>query len=465
MTRSYSQITLFMYFIALYILLFLTNTAASANTDSNNHIVNVANTTPSEYVWDVLQAGKDVYIDRSYSYSQIPANYAGFAYLKTANNDKKSTGDSYLSFNIDQPVTVYVAYCSARVSRLPPWLQAWQDTGDQIVTTDRTLYVYKRDFDAGTVILGGNGGVASMYTVILGAQSSNGGDTGGGDTGGGDTGGGDTGGGDTGGGDTGGGDTGGGDTGGGDTGGGDTGGGDTNTQINVANTAPSEYVWDVLEAGKDVYIDRAYSYSQIPGDYAGFAYLKTANNDKKSTGDSYLSFNIDQPVTVYVAYCGAKVSRLPSWLQDWQDTGDQIVTTDRTLYVYKRDFDADTVLLGGNGGAASMYTVILGAQVNNGGDTGGGDPGGGLGAVTLTWTPPTTNVNETPLGEELAGYKIHYGTSPENYNNVIDVRTPGVATYVIDNLSPGSWYFVVTAYNIAGNESEYSNIASKTIEP
>jgi len=43
------------------------------------------------------------------------------------------------------------------------------------------------------------------------------------------------------------------------------------------------------------------------------------------------------------------------------------------------------------------------------------------------------------------------------------VNNPGIASYVIDSLLPGTYYFVVTATDTSGNESVYSNEASKSI--
>lgn len=80
--------------------------------------------------------------------------------------------------------------------------------------------------------------------------------------------------------------------------------------------------------------------------------------------------------------------------------------------------------------------------------------------ATLGWNAPTTNVDGTTL-TDLAGYKIYYGTSPGNYTEVVDVGN--TTTYVVNNLTPGTYYFVVTAYNIYGAESNNSNEASKTI--
>jgi hypothetical protein len=84
------------------------------------------------------------------------------------------------------------------------------------------------------------------------------------------------------------------------------------------------------------------------------------------------------------------------------------------------------------------------------------------GSATLSWTPPTRNTNGTAL-TNLAGYRIYYGTNSSALNRTVQIANAGVATYVIDNLTPGTWYFSVRAYNTAGVESTASNMASKTI--
>jgi len=65
--------------------------------------------------------------------------------------------------------------------------------------------------------------------------------------------------------------------------------------------------------------------------------------------------------------------------------------------------------------------------------------------------------------DDLAGYRVYYGASSGSYPNSITVNNPGIASYVVDNLLPGTYYFVVTAYDTSGNESDYSNQASKAI--
>jgi hypothetical protein len=86
------------------------------------------------------------------------------------------------------------------------------------------------------------------------------------------------------------------------------------------------------------------------------------------------------------------------------------------------------------------------------------------GSATLTWLAPTSNVDETPI-TDLAGFNIYYGTAPGAYDNVININNPGISSYVIENLTANTTYhFAVTAVDMAGNESTYSNPVSATIQ-
>jgi hypothetical protein len=85
------------------------------------------------------------------------------------------------------------------------------------------------------------------------------------------------------------------------------------------------------------------------------------------------------------------------------------------------------------------------------------------GTATLRWSPPTTRTDGTAL-TDLAGYRIHYGTSQGSYPNRITINNPGITTYVVENLAPATYYFVTTAFDATGGESDHSAVASKTIQ-
>jgi hypothetical protein len=86
----------------------------------------------------------------------------------------------------------------------------------------------------------------------------------------------------------------------------------------------------------------------------------------------------------------------------------------------------------------------------------------GSASATISWAPPTQNTDGSPL-TDLAAYKIYYGVSEGNYPNQIRINNPGLSTYVVDNLTPDTYFFVSTSINSSGVESEFSNVARKAV--
>lgn len=86
----------------------------------------------------------------------------------------------------------------------------------------------------------------------------------------------------------------------------------------------------------------------------------------------------------------------------------------------------------------------------------------GSGSITLSWTPPTTNTDGSPL-TDIAAYKFYYGVSEGNYPNQIRVDSPGITSYMIESLTPNTYFFVSTVINTSGIESRLSNVASMTV--
>jgi hypothetical protein len=85
-----------------------------------------------------------------------------------------------------------------------------------------------------------------------------------------------------------------------------------------------------------------------------------------------------------------------------------------------------------------------------------------LGSATLSWLPPTENSDGTPL-LDLAAYRVYWGDQPGSYTSSIDITNPGITTYVIENLTSGTYYFAATAVNTKGVESGFSGEAYKAI--
>jgi len=108
-----------------------------------------------------------------------------------------------------------------------------------------------------------------------------------------------------------------------------------------------------------------------------------------------------------------------------------------------------------------LFMVLCIVSCGGGGGGGSSASGAATGTATLKWSAPTTNADGSQL-TDLAGFKIHYGTAPGSHPQTIDVGN--VTTYQVENLPKGAtYYFVITAYNQAGVESDPSNEASKTL--
>jgi hypothetical protein len=359
-----------------------------------------------------LKNGVKCYNDRDFVYSEVPSSLVGAAYIKTANDDKMSKGSQFLSFDVNQNVTVYVAHDN-RLTAKPDWLKSFSAAGMGI-RTDKPFSLFKKDFSAGNVVLGGNqlGDVnsSSMYTAILvgkgttstptnnppvaydgtiliaegtaisGTLSASDSD------------------------------------------------GDALTYLIVSNgslgtasitnaskgtysytpkagasgtdqftfkvndgkadsnvatvkvtiqaSTPSPSILEVrnvkatsgkayvaetgLKNGVKCYIDRDIVYGNVPSSLVGAAYIKTANDDKTSKGNQFLSFEVNQNMTVYVAHDNRLAK--PDWLNSFSATGLGL-QTDKPFSLFKRDYPAGAVVLGGNQtgdlNKSSMYTVMI----------------------------------------------------------------------------------------------------------
>jgi Fibronectin type III domain len=108
-----------------------------------------------------------------------------------------------------------------------------------------------------------------------------------------------------------------------------------------------------------------------------------------------------------------------------------------------------------------VLALVLGACSEKS-STGSTISSSSAGSVTLMWVPPTDNTNGTPL-TDLAGYHIHYGTSPDNLTQVIELAGTSNTEFELGGLAPGTYYFSVTAYTTMGTESAESDVGYKTI--
>ena len=139
-------------------------------------ISGIAASTANSYLTENLQAGDHYYTDRvdagRHVLVDIPEAYLCSQWIKTANNDKNISNASHLSFDLANDASLFVAYDS-RATGEPTWLSgAFTPSGDVIDVADpdpsQEFDVLRRDFAAGTVVLGGNSapGAGSNYVVF-----------------------------------------------------------------------------------------------------------------------------------------------------------------------------------------------------------------------------------------------------------------------------------------------------------
>ncbi len=104
-------------------------------------------------------------------------------------------------------------------------------------------------------------------------------------------------------------------------------------------------------------------------------------------------------------------------------------------------------------------TATLGAMVGLAmlvvaGCSGGGGGGGGSAAPMASATMAWDQNNEV----DLAGYRVYRATGPGAYGAPVATLSPQASSFSATNLQSGTtYYFVVTAYDTAGNESPRSN--------
>jgi len=68
-----------------------------------------------------------------------------------------------------------------------------------------------------------------------------------------------------------------------------------------------------------------------------------------------------------------------------------------------------------------------------------------MNAAVLSW--------DANKEDDLAGYRVHWGTESGNYNEIFDIGNETRWEFYFD---PGVYYFSVTAYDFSDNESSFS---------
>jgi len=428
----------------------------------------ITNTAPASYQWDVLGVGKAAHVDVSEVLTAVPGEYRGLKFLRTANADRFLSAANAISFQTNRDVTVLVAYDTKAATR-PMWLANWTDTGDILTTSAGTYRLLRKVFASGGVTLGGNELGVDSYVVVVDDGSALG-----------------------------------------------------NTGPTISGTAASESAatreYLFLPSASDGDGDTlTFSATNLPtwatlnpetgalagtpaashvGTYTGIVIIASdgsataalpafaitvtetprptspppqadppptdpprpaipaSNSALQIGGTPAATVRQDQSFSFTPAASDPdgnqltfSISNRPAWANFNAATGRLSGTPSPS--------DVGTysgIVIGVSNGVASRSLTTFTITVTP----------AGTGSATLSWMPPTQNTDGSPL-TNLAGYKIYWGRSPQSYANSVTLHNPGLATYVVEQLASGRWYFATTSVNSAGVESGYSNEGSKTI--
>ena len=84
--------------------------------------------------------------------------------------------------------------------------------------------------------------------------------------------------------------------------------------------------------------------------------------------------------------------------------------------------------------------------------------------VNLSWAAPVERENGEPISlAEIAGYRVYYGTTQGSYPNQVDIADRNTTQVTLSNLATGTYYFVITTYDVDGRESAFSQVVTKSI--
>ena len=84
--------------------------------------------------------------------------------------------------------------------------------------------------------------------------------------------------------------------------------------------------------------------------------------------------------------------------------------------------------------------------------------------ATLSWMTPVTRADGAPLSVgELGGYEIYMLAESTGETRVFTVSDPMTTSYTVDGLSPDTYHFSMSAFDITGAFSPLSAIVSKTV--
>jgi hypothetical protein len=118
---------------------------------------------------------------------------------------------------------------------------------------------------------------------------------------------------------------------------------------------------------------------------------------------------------------------------------------------------------GGTTTTAGTGTQISGGTTTSSG-SGSQSTANATGSLALSWVAPVARADGTPLSlADIDGFRIYYGSTAGNYSHSVNITDATTQQVVLKNLASGTWYIVMTTYDVDGRESGYSVAVKKTV--
>ena len=124
----------------------------------------------------------------------------------------------------------------------------------------------------------------------------------------------------------------------------------------------SHYRTGTLSSGSEPWIDMSHTISSQPAGFENYVAIKTYQDqfsDYSADAAELIDLNLPVAATVYVAYQSNRT--VPTWLESYTDTGNDVTISDGTSFdIYAKDFSGGLVTLGGNrnGDGDADYTYF-----------------------------------------------------------------------------------------------------------
>jgi hypothetical protein len=126
------------------------------------------------------------------------------------------------------------------------------------------------------------------------------------------------------------------------------------------------------------------------------------------------------------------------------------------------DSGSGTLTPSGTSSAASTSTPT--SSVDTSSSSGSvQSPANGTASLSLDWIAPVARADGTPLSlADIDGFHIYYGNKPGIYPYRVKVTDGTAQQATVKNLASGTYYLVMTTYDVDGRESSYSVMVKKT---